>query len=77
MFYVGGVLDGFGRVTFSLSDMDLPWVIGNTRQAWHGARAADPGATWFVAPLADAAETVAVLDPEELKETLRGGCKGC
>lgn len=77
MFYVGGVLDGFGRITFTLSDMDLPWVIRNTRQAWHGARAADPGATWFVAPLAAAGEPVLVLDPDTLRAEMGGGCKGC
>jgi len=77
MFYIGGVLAGTGRISFSISDMDLPWVIRHTRQAWQNAKAEDRDATWFVAPLADGAETVAVLDPEEIKESLRGGCKGC
>jgi hypothetical protein len=77
MFYIGGVLTGSGRVSYTLSDMDLPWVIRHTRQAWRAARAGDRDATWFVAPLAEAEEPVAVLDPEEIRAGLGGGCPGC
>jgi hypothetical protein len=77
MFYIGGVLAGSGQISYTLSDMDLPWVIRQTRQAWHAARSGDPGATWFVAPLAEVPEPVPVLDPEEIRAGLRGDCKGC
>ena len=30
MFYIGGVVAGSGQVTYTISDMDLPWVIRQT-----------------------------------------------
>lgn len=77
MFYIGGVLAGSGQVSYTISDMDLPWVVRQACHAWQAARAVDRDATWFVAPLTDVPEPVAVLDPEAIREGLRGDCKGC
>ena len=52
-------------------------MVKNTQQAWLGARSEDRDATYFVAPLADSNGQVPVLDPAELEDGLKGGCRGC
>jgi len=77
MSYIGGVLSGTGKVSFTCCDGDAAWVARNTLQAWRGARSGDRDATWFVAPLADSEGQVPVLDRAELEQGLQGGCRGC
>jgi len=77
MFYLGGVLNGAGKISFTVCDGDLPWVIKHTQEAWRGARTADREATYFVAPLGDSDDQVAVLDPAEIVAGLKGCCRGC
>ena len=71
MFFIGGVTNGAGRISFTCSDADLTWVIQNTQEAWQGCLKGDALARFFVAPLAASAMEVPVLDLASLEAPLR------
>ena len=52
MQYVGGVLSGAWKVTFTCCNSSRRWVSLQTRAVWESARREDPEATFFLSPLA-------------------------